>query len=191
MSPLLSHSSENHSSSRTSPDTSRHEANGSFPLRSAATVALHLVRHAHAGDRTRFDGDDLERPLSEKGHEQAERLVAHFADLPIRGVWSSIAVRCQQTVYPLAVAHELVVEPIRLLTEGARPIELLEALREEANGEGDLVLCSHGDLIPDALNRLLREGMSVVGPRGCEKGSVWSLETRGRDIVRGVYTARP
>ncbi len=154
-------------------------------------MALHLVRHAHAGDRSRFDGDDLERPLSEDGHEQASRLMAFFADYAIRGVWSSIAVRCQQTVAPLATAKGLDVEPMRLLTEGARPVELVEALRDQAMADGDLVLCSHGDLIPEVLNRLLREGMSVVGPRGCEKGSIWSLETRGRDIVRGVYTARP
>ena len=37
-------------------------------------IALHLLRHAHAGDATRWPGDDDERPLSEKGVRQAERL---------------------------------------------------------------------------------------------------------------------
>ena len=68
---------------------------------------------------------------------------------------------------------------------------LLELMRTEALIEGDLVMCSHGDLIPEVLNRLLREGMSVIGGRGCEKGSVWTLEVRGRDIVSGTYTATP
>ncbi len=102
-----------------------------------------------------------------------------------------MATRCQQTVAPLAVAHGLEIATMQLLTEGARPVNLLETLRSEAATDGDLVMCSHGDLIPEALNRLLREGMRIVGPRGCEKGSVWSLETRGHHIVRGVYTARP
>ena len=79
----------------------------------------------------------------------------------------------------------------RELTEGARSVLLVELLRDEALVEGDLVMCSHGDLIPEVLNRLLREGMSVIGGRGCEKGSVWSLDVRGRDIVSGTYTARP
>ena len=37
-------------------------------------IALHLLRHAHAGDATRWSGDDDVRPLSEKGIRQAERL---------------------------------------------------------------------------------------------------------------------
>ena len=53
------------------------------------------------------------------------------------------------------------------------------------------VLCSHGDLIPEVLDPLLREGMVIIGGRGCEKGSIWSLDARGRDIVSGTYTARP
>ena len=155
-------------------------------------MTLHLVRHAAAGHRNAFDDtDDLGRPLSERGVEQAESLVAFFTDLPIRGVWSSVATRCIQTVTPLAAAHGLEVEQRRELTEGARSVLLLELMRDEALVEGDLVMCSHGDLIPEVLNRLLREGMSVIGGRGCEKGSVWSLEVRGRDIVSGTYTARP
>ena len=46
-------------------------------------------------------------------------------------------------------------------------------------------------VIPEVLNTLLREGMSIIGGRGCEKASVWSLDVRGRDIVSGTYTARP
>jgi phosphohistidine phosphatase SixA len=37
-------------------------------------TALHLLRHAHAGDPARWHGDDDVRPLSEKGHRQAEQL---------------------------------------------------------------------------------------------------------------------
>ena len=154
-------------------------------------MTLHLVRHATAGHRSPFDGDDLGRQLSEAGHEQAAVLAGFFAQMPVRSVWSSLAERCLQTVTPVAAQHGLEVVPQRFLTEGGRPTDFLEALRAESPVEGDLVLCSHGDLIPDVLSRLLREGMSVVGPRGCEKGSVWSLETRGRDIVRATYTARP
>ena len=37
-------------------------------------IALHLLRHAHAGDPARWHGDDAIRPLSEKGRTQAEQL---------------------------------------------------------------------------------------------------------------------
>lgn len=154
-------------------------------------MTLHLIRHAAAGDRSRWDGDDLERPLSERGRQQAAAIAAHLEDAPVRAIFSSIATRCVQTVEPMAEARRLEVQTMRVLTEGGRPVDLVELLRTEAALDGDLVLCSHGDLIPEVLNRFLRDGMSIVGPRGCEKGSIWSLETKGRDIVRGTYLASP
>ncbi|MEM7141059.1 MAG: phosphoglycerate mutase family protein [Actinomycetota bacterium] len=154
-------------------------------------MTLYLVRHAHALDRSGWAYDDLERPLTDRGRAQADSVDAFFADRPLRAAYSSQALRCVDTIAPAAQTHGLEVEIRAPLTEGARPNDLLELLRDEAATEGDLVVCSHGDLIPEVLNRLLREGMSVLGPRGCEKGSVWELETRGRDITRGIYTATP
>ncbi|MEM9202479.1 MAG: phosphoglycerate mutase family protein [Actinomycetota bacterium] len=155
-------------------------------------MTLHLLRHAHAGDRSRWHSDDdLERPLTDTGLEQAHAIDQWFSDRPVRAVWSSFAVRCRQTVEPLAHRFELDIEGKAELTEGARPTPFLELLRDEALLDDDLVVCSHGDLIPEVLNTLLREGMSIIGGRGCEKGSIWSLDVRGRDIVSGTYTARP
>lgn len=154
-------------------------------------MSLYLVRHAHALDRSGWSVDDLDRPLSDRGRRQAALVATFFADHRVGAVYSSQAVRCVDTIAATAEAHGVQIEVRRELTEGARPDELLEFLREEALTDGDVVLCSHGDLIPEVLNRLLRDGMSVLGPRGCEKGSVWELETRGRDITRGVYTAAP
>ncbi|MEZ5245348.1 MAG: phosphoglycerate mutase family protein [Acidimicrobiales bacterium] len=154
-------------------------------------MSLYLVRHASAVDRSRWSLDDLERPLDRRGGIQAEAITAHFSAHGLRGVWSSQAVRCVDTVLGTAAAHGLTVEIRAELTEGASPNALLELLREEAGVKGDLVMCSHGDLIPEVLNRLLRDGMSVLGARGCEKGSIWELETRGRDITQGRYTPTP
>jgi len=154
-------------------------------------MALHIVRHGSAGSRPYPHGDDLERPLDQRGRDQADRLVQYFAPGNVRAVWSSMAARCIQTISPLAEARGLEVSTFRELTEGATPIDLIELLRAEAHVAGDLVMCSHGDVIPDVIGRLYRDGMSVVGARGCEKGSVWSLQTKGRDILRATYTAKP
>ena len=40
---------------------------------------LHLLRHAHAGDPAAWDGPDEDRPLSDKGERQAERLGSFLA----------------------------------------------------------------------------------------------------------------
>src|SRR5690349_958844 len=62
-------------------------------------IALHLLRHAHAGDPERWHGDDAERPLSDKGRRQAERLgrlLAAVDDAPDLFI-TSPKVRARQT----------------------------------------------------------------------------------------------
>lgn len=44
-------------------------------------IALYLLRHAHAGDPARWDGDDAARPLSEKGRRQARDLGGLLAEI--------------------------------------------------------------------------------------------------------------
>jgi phosphohistidine phosphatase SixA len=56
-----------------------------------------LVRHADAGDKFRWDGPDLLRPLSPTGRSQATGLVERLQDYPIERILSSPAVCCQQT----------------------------------------------------------------------------------------------
>ncbi len=102
-----------------------------------------------------------------------------------------MATRCIETVEPLAVAHGLVVETFTELTEGARPADLIDLLRSQAPVPGDLVMCSHGDLIPKTVTTLVRDGAVLSGPRGCEKASVWSLQTQGNIIVSVGYEPGP
>lgn len=37
-------------------------------------MLLHLLRHAHAGDWSTWEGSDAERPLTDKGRSQSDRL---------------------------------------------------------------------------------------------------------------------
>lgn len=69
-------------------------------------VELYVVRHAHAGDATRWTGDDARRPLTAKGRMQAERLAAHVAALRIdlEVIFSSPRVRAHETAEPIARA---------------------------------------------------------------------------------------
>ena len=73
-------------------------------------MTLVLVRHASAGDRHEWDGDDRLRPLDKKGRKQAARLLDVLADVTVRRIVSSPYLRCVQTVEPLARARGLEVE---------------------------------------------------------------------------------
>ena len=154
-------------------------------------MSIFLVRHASAGDRSRWHLDDKERPLDERGREQALRIADFFADSAVRCIWSSPATRCTQTVEPVAKAHSLDVQIRAELYEGAGSARLVELILEEAAAPDDLVLSSHGDVIPGVLNRLLRSGLEVTGDRGCAKASIWELRVRNGAITEGIYTAKP
>ena len=133
---------------------------------------LYLVRHAKAGERRLWDGDDLDRPLSPKGWKQAEMLSSRLASLDVSGLYSSPYVRCVQTLQPLADRLDLEVEVDSRLSEDEHFEPVLELLAEVPDGA---VMCSHGDVIPAAIGALERRGMEIRTPPDWRKASVWVL----------------
>jgi 8-oxo-dGTP diphosphatase len=143
-------------------------------------MAILLLRHATAGHRSQWKGDDELRPLDKRGRRQAERLVESLAAYAPTRIVSSPYVRCVQTVEPLAAKLELPVEERdELGEEGAGPTAvraLLVELREETP-----VVCTHGDVILD-----------LVGwERVAKKGSTWILEPDGDGFAPAVYLPPP
>jgi phosphohistidine phosphatase SixA len=108
-----------------------------------------LVRHASAGDRAEWDGDDRARPLDAKGERQAERLVELLADYPIDRILSSPAVRCVTTVEPLARVRDLPIEVREQLTEEEQASAGAALVRSLAGN--DVLVCGHGGLEQAAL----------------------------------------
>ncbi len=148
---------------------------------------LHLVRHADAGNRGAWVGNDFERPLDDHGQMQAEAIGAALAERPVRRILSSPYVRCVDTVVPLGRVLGLPVEASDELAEGSYVAEALELMGSLAAAEGDSVLCSHGDVIPGVLWVLAQYGLEI-GDRGrCKKGSIWELEVVDGRIVAATY----
>jgi 8-oxo-(d)GTP phosphatase len=143
-----------------------------------------LVRHATAGERAAWVGDDRVRPLDERGRRQAEALVAQLSDYPVERILSSPYLRCVQSVEPLARARGLVVEKAMALAEG----HAQEALDLIATLKGTTaVLCTHGDVVPVVLDAVLPGG----GHQTSKKGSTWALEMAGLGPSAGRYLAPP
>jgi phosphohistidine phosphatase SixA len=139
-----------------------------------------LIRHAEAGDRDRWAGDDRLRPLTRRGRRQARALVEQLGAYPVARILSSPYVRCVQSVEPLGEARGLTVEPTEDLAESAGHAPLRRLLGEV----GDAALCTHGDVVQDVLGWLDQHGVVLDG--GMAKGSTWVL-----DVVHGeVITAR-
>jgi 8-oxo-dGTP diphosphatase len=110
---------------------------------------LYLVRHGHAGNKPTWNGPDSQRPLSPTGRRESVGLIVRLRAEPIGRILSSPALRCQQTVQPLAEQRRLAVELDQRLA--------VEADLEQVTGMvfnpalGDAVLCSHGELIGQLL----------------------------------------
>ena len=113
-----------------------------------------LLRHASAGDRADWTGDDRLRPLDKKGRKQAAALVDSLRALGVRRVLSSPYVRCTQTVEPLAEALGVEIEVDDRLAEGAGRTAALELLADLR----DAVACTHGDIVFEVLDRTLKKG---------------------------------
>lgn len=145
-------------------------------------MTVYLVRHAKAGDRSRWEGDDRTRPLSGTGRAQAAALVERLADATFEHIVASPYVRCLETVLPLASARGIALEPDEALAEGASLDAALALLRKHS--VGGAVLCSHGDVIPMLLDHLAGQGVDLGPGPQCAKGSTWVLETDPQGEVR-------
>lgn len=160
-----------------------------------------LVRHAKAGKRADWFGDDDLRPLSPAGTRQAAAL-RQFAPLfGVDRVLSAPRLRCVQTVHGIAedlgadVGHEPLLAEEAYWRDPARGLSRFLAL--VANG-GTPIVSSQGGVIPDLVATMARRsGITVpLGKDGVapsKKGSVWVLFFRsgtgngGPVLVAGDY----
>lgn len=153
-------------------------------------MPLYLVRHAKAGDREDWQGDDRLRPLSKPGRRQAEALVDRFKELPVDHVVSSPYLRCVQTVEPLAAQRGLPIETSDALAEGAGIGPIFELMR--GFGDRPAVLCTHGDVVQEFVEHLAAEG--VIRPRDADnlaKGSTWVIDHTNGKITAVRYLEPP
>jgi phosphohistidine phosphatase SixA len=117
-------------------------------------MSVVLLRHASAGDRGAWGGDDRLRPLDERGRRQARKLRDELLRRGVTHAVSSPYVRCIETVAPLGLS----IEVDERLAEGAARGETLELL----GTLDDAVACTHGDVIENVLGRPLNKAAAVV-----------------------------
>jgi 8-oxo-dGTP diphosphatase len=151
--------------------------------------AAYVVRHAKAGDRAEWSGDDRMRPLTKSGQRQSEALATVLAGEPIDKILSSGYLRCVQTVEPLGASRKLPVEPVKELEEGAGGDSVLR-LVQKFRGR-NIVLCTHGDVMEELLEGLIAQGLLQRARANMEKGSTWVLEEKDGKITGARYLAAP
>lgn len=154
------------------------------------TRTLLLVRHAKAGKRSEYRGEDRSRPLDKIGRRHARdaaEVLAAFA--PCR-VLSADLLRCQQTVQPLADRLGLPVQAVAEFSDEfyqRDPAGSRSALHRWAEQPGATAICGQGEVIPG----LLADLEAPAKPYPARKGSLWVLSLLGRRVVAADYYPHP
>jgi 8-oxo-dGTP diphosphatase len=173
-----------------------------YALPTELTTVL-LVRHAKAGKRDEWHGDDDLRPLAAIGLRQAEALRAMVPMFGADRVLSAPRLRCVQTVQGIADALGVEVEYEPLLSEEGYwpdPGLAMARLLAIAGDGGTPVICSQGGVIPDAISSLAdSDGVKITaskrGAPPSKKGSLWVLSflpasgSEGPKLVAADYFA--
>jgi 8-oxo-dGTP diphosphatase len=146
---------------------------------------LFLLRHAHAGDKARWPGRDVDRPLTATGRREAHDLVSTFSGVRVRRLVTSPTLRCRQTLAPLAAVLGL--EPL-VREELAVDADLEAALELVCSPlASGAILCTHGENIGQLLPALVAAGVRLEGGLRFAKASAWRLDGRPAKWRRATY----
>jgi phosphohistidine phosphatase SixA len=140
-----------------------------------------LVRHGHAGAKKLWEGDDADRPLSGRGRQQAEGLVASLREAGPTRLVSSPFLRCRQTLEPLAQQLSLPLATWDLLRPDA-DARRLDRWLADTRLQG-AVLSTHGETLHALFDlwagsrAVVRIGHGATTTGSTQKGAAWIVTT--------------
>ena len=151
----------------------------------ASDLRLLLLRHADAGDPEAWRGDDADRPLSEKGELQAERLGSFLAGIGFStdALISSPKVRARQTAEIVGAAIGAAVRLDERLGRGF-DASVVDAILRDAGHPSRPVLAGHDPDFSQLLAWL--SGASAVPMK---KGAFARIDVKG-PVAEGRGTLR-
>ena len=160
----------------------------------APTRMVLLVRHASAGSRNGWTGEDRLRPLDTCGWAQADELVRLLAHFDPTEIISADYRRCTQTMEPLAGSMALAITSEEILSEACYPgreEEAVDLLRRHGGERGTVVVCSQGDVIPDLLRRITEADELRLADIENRKASTWALTFHEDRLIDAEYFPPP
>jgi len=146
---------------------------------------LYLLRHAHAGDPGGWNGPDEQRPLSDKGRKQTERLGRFLAAVGFRpdAILTSPKVRAAQTAEGVAAHLDMKISDDERLG-GQLGMAELEGVLHDAGDPERLLVVGHDPDFSELLALLC--GTSELPMR---KGALARVDVR-RPLEAGGGTLR-
>ncbi len=145
-----------------------------------------LLRHAKAGRRSEWRGEDRKRPLEDIGREQAQRLVPFLSVFRPDRIVSAGPVRCVQTVEPFAQRRSIDIRIDSVFDDrvySSSPAAAETALLSLAKPGKVTLVCSQGDTISGLIDRVARG----VHSSDTKKGAAWVLSVVDGTVVSADY----
>ena len=158
------------------------------------TKPLILLRHAKAIERQEWAGEDTDRPLSSMGERQAKRMLANFLPFAVEEIHSSSAVRCYESITPMARGLNVDFFFTDSLTEevfyknNERPFKYVQRLL--VNDYTTLV-CSHNPILPTIASNFVDKFGIEVPTTKLEPGDAWIAHHVEREVVAIDFLAAP
>jgi 8-oxo-dGTP diphosphatase len=181
------------------------------------SLTLDIFIHLETLGRENWTGDFHACPLNQAGRRQAVRIAEELGAAPIQGIFSSPAVRCRESLEPLAerCGLRIVVLPV-LRSAGGFPapgptwerpdrppptplggafsagvvVRSLSEIRAQVP-DGRAVLCSYGDIIPTVLAFLAGAHDLEMPARVSNRGGVYTITWDGERVSLGSREASP
>lgn len=147
------------------------------------TFPIIALRHAKALSRSDWDGADAQRPLTDRGLQQAKSIVGPLRAFGVRKIITSDAVRCMQTVTPLARALERKTVTTPKISQDAwedGEDDLRSVVGRRVRSGKPAVLCSHGPVLPGILTEI---ALATGTVRGSYVSSAADLEPAAFSVV--------
>ena len=158
------------------------------------TSTLILLRHAKAISREEWSSDDGDRPLASLGLQQARRLIANLVPFEIKEIHTSSAVRCYETVNPVARALELNYIFSDQLSEYEfskdKDVAYLY-IKDLLKNDFATLICSHNPILPNVVARLFEKSGFDLPITKLEPGDAWILHHLDREVIAVDYLAAP
>lgn len=130
----------------------------------ARTFPIVALRHAKAADAFSWEGTDAARTLTTRGERQAASIAGGIAAFAPERIHTSDAVRCVQTVAPLAErtgiapkAHALLSQEPHEDQRAGIEARIAKAVRRRRG----TVLCSHAPVIPEIVTAVVHAADAV------------------------------
>jgi len=158
------------------------------------TTPLVLLRHAKAVRREDWDGDDGDRPLDVVGQRQAKRFLPLYLPYALKEIHTSDAMRCLETVQPIARSLQIKTVASKDLSEYGYAIDKelsLIYVQELFESNVAALICSHNPVIPKLVKKILGKKNFKQLDGKLSPGEAWILHHRDGEIVAVDWIEAP